>query len=102
LVSPTYVPDLCHTTLDLLVDGEKGLWHVANQGRMSWYDLALRVAEEAGLDPSLIEAEDGPPADNSLGSKHGAQVRGVDEAIRDYVAAVRDQFEAPAMSVAAE
>jgi hypothetical protein len=29
-------------------------------------------------------------------------VRGVDEAIRDHVAAVRDQFQAPALSVAAE
>jgi dTDP-4-dehydrorhamnose reductase len=101
-VSPTYVPDLCHTTLDLLVDGEKGLWHLANKGRMSWYDLAARVAEEAGFDTALIEAEEGLPTDNSLGSKHGAQMRAVDEAIRDYVAAVRDQFQAPAMSVAAE
>jgi dTDP-4-dehydrorhamnose reductase len=101
-VSPTYVPDLCHTTLDLLVDGEKGLWHLANRGRMSWYDLAVRIAEEAGFDPAPIEAEDGPPADNSLSSKHGPQVRGIDEAIRDYVAAVRDEFQAPALSVAAE
>ncbi|HZG47776.1 MAG TPA: family 1 glycosylhydrolase [Allosphingosinicella sp.] len=101
-VSPTYVPDLCHTTLDLLVDGETGLWHLANQGRMSWYDLAVRVSEEAGFDPAGIKAEDGPPADNSLASKHGAQIRAVDEAIRDYVAAVRDQFQAPALAVAAE
>jgi dTDP-4-dehydrorhamnose reductase len=101
-VSPTYVPDLCHTTLDLLVDGENGLWHLANQGRMSWYDLAVQVAEEAGLDVGLIEADEGPPADNSLASKHGAQMRAVEEAIRDYVAAVRDQFQVPGLSVAAE
>jgi dTDP-4-dehydrorhamnose reductase len=101
-VSPTYVPDLCHTILDLLVDGETGLWHLANQGRMSWYDLAVRVAEEAGFDPAGIKAEEGPPADNSLSSKHGAQIRAVDEAIRDYVAAVRDRFQAPALAVAAE
>jgi len=101
-VSPTYVPDLCHVTLDLLVDGEKGLWHLANQGRMSWYDLAMRVAEEAGFDATLIEPEDGPGADNSLATKYGAQLRSVEEAIADYVNAVRDQFQAPAMSVAAE
>jgi dTDP-4-dehydrorhamnose reductase len=101
-VSPTYVPDLCHTTLDLLVDGERGIWHLANQGRMSWYDLAVRVAKEAGFDTSLIEAEDGAPADTSLASKHGAQMRPVEGAITDFVAAVRDQFKAPAMSVAAE
>jgi dTDP-4-dehydrorhamnose reductase len=101
-VSPTYVPDLCHASLDLLVDGEKGLWHLANQGRMSWYDLAVRVVQEAGFDPASIEAEDGPAADNSLGSRHGAQLRPVEDAIADFVNAVRDQFKAPAMSVAAE
>ncbi len=101
-VSPTYVPDLCHTTLDLLVDGEKGIWHLANRGRMSWYDLAVRVAQEAGFDTGMIEAEDGAPADTSLASKHGAQMRAVEEAIRDYVAAVREQFQAPGLSVAAE
>jgi dTDP-4-dehydrorhamnose reductase len=101
-VSPTYVPDLCHASLDLLVDGETGLWHLANQGRMSWYDLAVRVVGEAGFDPALVEAEDGPVADNSLASRHGAQLRPVEDAVTHFVNAVRDQFKAPAMSVAAE
>ncbi|HEU0135509.1 MAG TPA: SDR family oxidoreductase, partial [Allosphingosinicella sp.] len=39
-VSPTYVPDLCHAALDLLVDGETGLWHLANDGELSWFDFA--------------------------------------------------------------
>ena len=29
VVSPTYVPDLVSTALDLLMDGERGLWHLA-------------------------------------------------------------------------
>src|SRR5215213_4845278 len=29
VVSPTYVPDLVHVTLDLLIDGETGVWHLA-------------------------------------------------------------------------
>ena len=32
-VSPTYVPDLVHACLDLLIDGESGLWHLTNSGR---------------------------------------------------------------------
>jgi hypothetical protein len=56
----------------------------------------------SGFDTDLIEAEDGPPADNSLTSKHGPQMRAVEEAIRDYVGAVRDQFQVPGLSVAAE
>ena len=36
VISPTYVPDLTHAALDLLIDGEGGLWHLANQGAVSW------------------------------------------------------------------
>lgn len=55
LISPTYVPDLVHATLDLLIDEEKGLWHLANAGAITWADLARRAAEGAGLDPTLVE-----------------------------------------------
>jgi dTDP-4-dehydrorhamnose reductase len=48
VVSPTYVPDLVHTSLDLLIDGESGIWHVANAGAVSWAELARRAAEMAG------------------------------------------------------
>jgi dTDP-4-dehydrorhamnose reductase len=54
-VSPTYVPDLVNTSLDLLVDGESGLWHVANRGMVSWAELAGRTAQAAGLNAGLIE-----------------------------------------------
>jgi dTDP-4-dehydrorhamnose reductase len=101
-VSPTYLPDLCHATLDLLVDGERGLWHLANQGRVSWYEFAVEVAQEAGFNPALIDHEDGVPADNSLSSRHGHQLRPVEEAIADYARAVRDEFAATGLAVAAE
>lgn len=57
IVSPTYVPDLVHGTLDLLLDGEHGLWHLANPGEISWFDLARAAANEAGLDHRQIAAE---------------------------------------------
>lgn len=46
IVSPTYVPDLVHTSLDLLIDGENGLWHLANKGAIAWADLARLVAKK--------------------------------------------------------
>jgi dTDP-4-dehydrorhamnose reductase len=49
IVSPTYVPDLVHAALDLLVDEERGIWHLANEGAVSWSELTTRVAREAGL-----------------------------------------------------
>jgi dTDP-4-dehydrorhamnose reductase len=54
LVSPTYVPDLAHAVLDLLIDGETGLWHLANQGTLSWYELARHVVREAGLEHRFL------------------------------------------------
>jgi dTDP-4-dehydrorhamnose reductase len=54
-VSPTYVPDLVQATLDLLVDGERGIWHLCNRGAVSWAEFAQMAAEAASLDKRLIE-----------------------------------------------
>jgi dTDP-4-dehydrorhamnose reductase len=55
-VSPTYVPDLVAHTLDLLIDGESGIWHLANEGAVSWYDFAKLGAEMAGVDAEFLIA----------------------------------------------
>ena len=55
IVSPTYVPDLVHRALDLLIDGAAGVWHLANAGALSWMTLAQMAATAAGLDPAGIE-----------------------------------------------
>src|SRR3954469_15026120 len=55
-VSPTYVPDIVHACPDLLIDGEHGLWHLANAGEVSWADFARHAAEIVGLDTKGVEA----------------------------------------------
>jgi dTDP-4-dehydrorhamnose reductase len=54
VVSPTYVPDLVEATLDLVIDGERGIWHLTNQGVVSWCEFAEMWAEEAGWDAGAI------------------------------------------------
>lgn len=54
MISPTYVPDLVHRTLDLFIDEEKGIWHVCNDGKLSWLDLASLVADRVKSNPKLI------------------------------------------------
>ena len=72
LVSPTYVPDLVHEVLNLLIDGGTGLWHLANAGSVSWYDFARMAAERAGYDPDLIVPNDeGGVLDTTLDSERG-------------------------------
>lgn len=53
-ISPTYVPDLVNRTLDLLIDEDCGIWHLTNNGTLSWFDLAKEVAERAKLKSSLL------------------------------------------------
>ena len=86
IVSPTYVPDLVHATLDLLLDEEKGIWHLTNQGAISWHELARAVADRAKLDTRRIVAADEEEAsDTSLTSKRGLLLRPLDGAIADFV-----------------
>jgi dTDP-4-dehydrorhamnose reductase len=53
-ISPTYVPDLVNTSLDLLLDDESGIWHLANKGETTWASLATQVAKKGGFDTNLI------------------------------------------------
>lgn len=54
IVTPTYVPHLVATALDLLIDGECGLWHLTNEQALSWADFAREVAQRCGQDPARI------------------------------------------------
>lgn len=92
VVSPTYVPDLVHTTLDLLIDGESGLWHLANKSAIAWSELARLAASIAGVDASRIEARPtrelglvAPrPTYSVLGSERGVLLPSLDNAISRY------------------
>lgn len=55
-ISPTYVPDLVQNALNLLIDGESGIWHLANQGAYTWAQFAELAASIAKLENiQLIE-----------------------------------------------
>lgn len=79
LISPTYVPDLVNVSLDLLIDEERGVWHLANQGAYTWADFARQAADMAGLDTSFVQPRSmqafglaaARPAYSVLGSKQG-------------------------------
>ncbi len=56
VISPTYIPDLVHASLDLLIDDEKGLWHLVNKGSATWAELAFETASMAHLNDIFINA----------------------------------------------
>lgn len=93
VVSPTYVLDLVHTTLDLLIDGESGIWHLANQGAVSWGDFARQVAEAAGMSTGRIvsapmqsmQLAAGRPLHSALTSERGLLLPSLSDAVSRYV-----------------
>jgi dTDP-4-dehydrorhamnose reductase len=54
-ISGTYLPDLVHATLDLLVDGETGVWHLANSGAITPEQFLIAAADMVHLNPDLID-----------------------------------------------
>jgi dTDP-4-dehydrorhamnose reductase len=53
-VSPTFVPDLVAATLELLIDGAQGVWHLANEGEYTWAELAVTAARLKGSNVDLV------------------------------------------------
>jgi dTDP-4-dehydrorhamnose reductase len=94
IVSPTYVPDLVHAALDLLIDGERGIWHLANRGAISWSDLARLAAEMGHLPVERVVAcpsrELGlrapRPRYSALGSERGWLLPSLEDGLERYFA----------------
>ena len=71
-ISPTYLPDMIKGALDLLIDGERGIWHLANRGHLSVTELANRLCKEAGLDdPKASAVSEDTPRSFALVSRRG-------------------------------
>jgi len=85
IVSPTYVPDLVHAILDLLIDEASGIWHLANQGAISWHDLAWRAAQEAGVEHALLKTSDDRRRMTALSSERGLMLPPLTNAIERFV-----------------
>jgi dTDP-4-dehydrorhamnose reductase len=91
-ISPTYVPDLAHACLDLLIDGESGIWHLSNVGSVTWVELARLAANLHGLNTDLIDARPTRsfnftarrPAYSVLGSDRGQMLPTLEGALSRY------------------
>ncbi len=100
IVSPTYVPDLVHATLDLLIDGEYGVWHLSNEGETSWYQFARQAATLAGIGthklcgrPNHELGLTAPrPIYSALGTERAALLPSLERGLANYL---RDRNAAP-------
>jgi dTDP-4-dehydrorhamnose reductase len=53
VASPTYAPALAERTADLLMSGQRGVFHVGGGTPISWFEYARMIFETAGLEPEL-------------------------------------------------
>lgn len=105
VVSPTYVPHLVNTTLDLLIDGERGIWNLANAGAVSWFEFAVAAAELGGWEADRIEGVPtreiwGPaarPASTVLTSARGAIMPSLEDGLAAYLQEARQLIESRTM-----
>ena len=91
-VSPTYVPDLAHASLDLLIDGEDGIWHLANDGALTWFEFAVLAAARSGRRVDLVVPSQSAGAGRAvrprysvLSSGRGRLLRPLGDAVDDFV-----------------
>lgn len=104
-VSPTYVPDLVQSALDLLIDDESGVWHLTNRGAVSWAEFAQLAVDAARLDVALVEGLPGAalgqvarrPRYSALDSERGTLMPSLYDGIGRYVAATREHRAAVAL-----
>jgi len=91
-ISPTYVPELVEMSLDLLLDEEQGIWHLANRGILSWADFAAEVAERTGFSRNVISRKSASalgfkatrPKFSVIVSERGANLGKLEEALDQY------------------
>lgn len=96
VVSPTYVPDLCRATLDLLLDRESGIWHLSNETPVTWAEFATQVAEACRLERGLIQAtpqaqlgwQAARPTNCALASEKGATMPSLESAVHRFAEAM--------------
>jgi dTDP-4-dehydrorhamnose reductase len=106
-MSPTYVPDLVHMSLDLLLDHEQGIFHVANEGAISWADLARKAATMAGYNTDLIKGVTTKSMDlaaerprySVLQSEKGVRLPSLDNALERYFEAMASVYLADKIAV---
>lgn len=93
IISPTYLPDLVNTTLDLLIDDESGIWHLSSQEEISLFDfhkLALKMANirDANIFSVPLEKLNYPalrPKYSVLMSSQGVSLPCLEDSLHSYL-----------------
>ena len=92
--SPTYAFDAAQAILSLIIDNKPfGLWHIANNGIVSYYEFISYLASLLGVDNKINRAKDTDfpglapkPLYTAIRSERLPELRNWKDALADYVA----------------
>lgn len=56
--SPTYTYDLARLLVDMILTEKYGTYHATNEGLCSWYDFAVEIFKQAGMDQVQVTPVD--------------------------------------------
>nr|WP_255639566.1 family 1 glycosylhydrolase [Deinococcus betulae] len=84
ITTPTYAPDLFHEALNLLLDGEYGLWHLTSGVDLTPLAWAHRLADVAGLATVPPGRTPAPTHQYTLRSERGWPMPHLDQALTRF------------------
>lgn len=89
IVSPTYIPDLVNIALDLLIDGERGIWHLANRGEASLSSFTEELVATNGAPPAKCAStshnlQTPSPANRALSSERASLLPSLQNALSRF------------------
>ncbi len=91
--SPTYSLDAAEAVISLMLEGKPyGLYHIANSGRVSYYDFIVRLAALMGAEIEITRAKDADfpalgfkPIKTAMKSNKLPPLRSWEQALEEYV-----------------
>ena len=98
-VSPTYVPDLVNVCLDLLIDGERGLWHLDQRRRRQLGRARGRACDArrrrdgdaAAVHERRARRSRGAAAQRVLSSERAILMPSLDDALARFITALAER-----------
>ncbi|MFQ5906164.1 MAG: dTDP-4-dehydrorhamnose reductase [bacterium] len=94
--SPTYTKDLAPALKNIIESGKFGTYHVTNSGDCTWYDFAVMICKQAGIEGFSINRTRsdlvGRPAERPAYSvlDNGAYARAFGACLRNWKEALQD------------
>jgi dTDP-4-dehydrorhamnose reductase len=96
VISASFAPDFLNAMLDLLIDGERGIWHLANLGETRAAEF-LRMANGTSVPLETLASRN-----YALRSERGEIMPGLDDALARYAGARQLQLAQEPFQAAAE